>query len=623
MDIITVDFETYYNTSTKYSLTHMSTEDYVCDEQFEIIGVSLKTNDQPAEWFSLPHMYQYEELLRDYKLDRNGGLAHNSAFDFLIPQVYWGIVPRVIFDTLSMAQAWDKPFHRSISLDNCLKRRPYLGIRKLDTVHHMNGLRRSMITPQQLQNYGLYCRTDADGCYALFHDFLKDGFPRQELEIIDMTLRMYLEPQLLADEDTFKQVYEDEIQRKKRLMERLPSNVTKTMIRSNPKFAELLRRCGVEPPIKVSLTTGKPTYAFAKTDPGFIELQELYEDNDIVMSLIEARIGVKSSIAETRAQRLYDIARYYEWLRIPLRYYAAHTGRYGGREKINAQNFTRVNKKAGTRAQLRYGIKAPKGYVVLAPDLAQIEARLNAWNTSCNKLVKVFEDDGDPYSEFAQILFRKPVRKGKEDTERFIGKTCILGLGYGMGAPKLVATLLKDGLPTPLTKAQGYVSTYRSTYPQIPDFWRKCDEVIQVLAGGGKMEVGKACVAEKGGITLPNGMRLEYPDLKYVSGREYTGWSYSFAGQGRTLWGGKVVENITQALARLIIMENMLAIKKELKLLPAMQAHDEIVYVVRESLAEEMIAAFTEIMAREPWWAPGLPVKGEVEGYGPTYGDCK
>lgn len=622
MDLITLDWETYYNTSTKYSLSHMSTEEYVTDEQFEIIGVGIKINDAPAEWYSLPRMSQYGELLHDIGYARNAALAHNSAFDFLIPHVYWGLTPKVILDTLSMAQAWDKPFHRSISLDNCLKRRPWLGVKKLDYVHHMNGMRRSMITPQQLSSYGEYCKADTDGCYALFQDFMKDGFPRDELHIIDMSLRMYLEPQLLADEDTFKQVWENEIQRKEDLMRRLPGNLTKTQIRSNPQFAELLRRCGVEPPIKISLTTGKPTYAFAKTDPGWIELKDTYADNGLVMALMEAREGVKSSIAETRAERLYNIARRYGWLRVPLRYYAAHTGRYGGREKINAQNFTRVDKKAG-RSQLRYGIKAPKGKVIIAPDLSQIEARLNAWNAGCKKLVQVFEEDGDPYSEFAQILFRKPVRKGVEDTERFIGKTCILGLGYGMGAPKLVAQLLSSGMPTPLSKAQGYVSTYRQVYNEIPELWRKCDEVIQVLAGGGRMQVGKACMAERGGITLPNGMRLEYADLKHVSGKEYTGWSYAFAGQGRTLWGGKVVENITQALARIVIMENMLAIKKELGLRPAMQAHDEIVYVVDEDAVEETNEAILEIMARRPWWAPGCPIKGEIEAYGKTYGDCK
>jgi DNA polymerase len=279
------------------------------------------------------------------------------------------------------------------------------------------------------------------------------------------------------------------------------------------------------------------------------------------------------------------------------------------------------------RRQIRFAIRAPKHHVVLSADLAQIEARLNAWESGCKQLVQAFANKKDIYSEFATSIFHVPVRKGDPATEkqRFVGKTCILGLGYGMGPPKLVATLRKDKIKLDIVTSEQFVGTYRTMYWQIPAFWKYCDETIEIMAQGGARRIGP-CMARGNVIELPNGMELVYHNLRWISDDDgdgsYQGWVYDYGGMTKTLWGGKVVENITQALARIIITDAMRAARRELGLLCKMQAHDELVYNVLERDAPMYSTELSKIMVRRPQWAPDLPIEVEAK-FGPTYGDAK
>jgi DNA polymerase len=460
---------------------------------------------------------------------------------------------------------------------------------------------------------------DCDGEYALFQHLVKQ-LPREELQVIDMTLRMYLEPQFILDRETLQHVHTDTVNAKKALIAKLPPDILPSQLSSNPQMAQLLEKFGVEVPMKISPTTDKPTYAFAKNDMGWKELEDEYMDDPLIAPILAARLGIKSTLAESRSKRLMDVADAFEWFRIPLRYYAAHTGRYGGMEKLNAQNFTRVNPKLGHRRQLRYGLKAPPGKSVLAPDLSQIEARLNAWLSGCNTLLEIFRRGGDPYCEFASKAFRRPVTKADE-TERFIGKTCILGLGYGMGFKKLRATLRKDGVKITEQQAYDFVQVYRSEYREIPAMWKFCGTAMEIMCNGGATWLGP-CRAEHQKIVLPNNMPIMYHNLRWIETKKYSGYVYDFAGQGRTLWGGKVVENICQSLARIIIAQNMRQIKNELGLQPALQAHDELVYVVDTTNVEYYRGEILRMMTIPPGFAPDLPMGAEAE-FGPTYGDAK
>lgn len=617
MDVFTVDFETFYD--KEYTLSKISTEDYIYDPRFEIILVGLKTNNGNPKWASFKTEPEYADWLTMHGVHRGAMLGHNTMFDGLITQKI-GVAPKIYLDTLCMAQACLKHKQRSISLANCLKTLQ-CGVQKGAEVHRMFGRSLGSLSREELQRYANYCMTDCEGAYRIFMKLLHE-IPKQELQIIDATLRMYLEPEFELDADILQGVLTEERARKEELMARVANTVDKKVLASNPQFAKLLVSLGVEPPLKISPITNKTTFAFSKSDPEWKELEDAYADDVIIGPILAARLGVKSTLAETRAERLLAIALKYPKFRVPLRYYAAHTGRYGGTQKINCQNFTKIKPTNPSRNQLRYAIRAPKGHKVIAADLSQIEVRLNAWMCACIPLMKVFNERRDPYCEFGSKLFGRQITKADEK-DRFIAKTCILGLGYGMGHKKLRATLRKDNIKVSVGEALRYVDTYRTTYYQIRNMWSYCSSAIDIIGRGGQQTLGP-CVASYQTIKLPNGMELKYTNLRYIKNTKYDGWVYDFAGRTRTLWGGKIVENIIQSLARITVMEHMLEIQRLYGYACKLQAHDELVYVIPDAevaLAEKCI---TQVMTKPPSFAtmPPLPIAVEIN-HGQTYGDAK
>ena len=617
MKVFTLDFETYYDSD--YSLSKMSTEDYVEDDRFEIIMVGLKCNSEKTEVFSAQDITQYRDWLLSKGVDRGAVLCHNTMFDALILQRRLGIIPPLLLDTLCMAQALLKPFHASISLSSCLKHTTS-PLRKGTYVADMKGRRLDSLTSSEFRQYAEYCATDVDGEYWLFNH-LKPQLPKDEFLLIDMTLRMYIQPQFTLDPEILKGVMDDEREKKRKLLEALPKHIPLTDLTSNPKFAKVLEKLGVEVPYKISPTTLKPTYAFSKTDAQWKDLEDEYADDPIVSAVLAARMGVKSTIGETRARRFYEIAERYGKLRVPLRYYGAHTGRYAGMEKINCQNLPRIPRNPVDRNHLRFAVRAVPGNVVLAADLSQIEARLNAWIAGCDPLLQVFRDRGDPYCAFASRVYNRPITK-RDQNERFVGKTCILGLGYGMGWKKLQATFRKDGMKVPSNECERYVHIYRDTYHQIPALWKTCDNLISEMASGSAFQMIGPVMATKDRLTLPNGMSINYHKLAWTQDKKFEGWSFEYGGRRKTLWGGAMVENIVQALARITVMEHMIEARKRLNLRPALQAHDELVYCVPEKEADYFQSAILEIMKTPPSFAPDLPIDAEAK-WGETYGDAK
>lgn len=617
MNIFTIDFETYY--SKTFSLSKMSIEEYVSSDEFQIIMVGVKKNDAPTEILSFTTHAEYKQALEARGIHRGAALCHNTMFDALILETVLGIIPLMLFDTLCMAQATLKPFHRSISLAKCLEHESS-PLSKGTYVGNMLGRRLESLTPQEFQKYAAYCSDDCDGEWWLFNR-LKERLPKDEYWIIDMTLRMYIQPVFELNPDILRGVLHDTREKKKELLAALPPSVNQSQLSSNPKFAKVLEALGVDIPYKISPTTLKPTYAFAKTDPEFKDMEDEYADDPLVAPILAARLGTKSTLAESRAMRFLDISEQYGKLRVPLRYYGAHTGRYGGMEKINCQNLTRIDPKNPSRNQLRYAVEAPQGYVVLASDLSQIEARLNAWLSNCDPLLQVFRDKGDPYCAFASQAFDRHITKANEK-ERFIGKTCILGLGYGMGWKKLQSTLRKDGFKASEYEVKQWLYKYHDVYCQIPALWKRCDDIIEQMATGECMQMVGPLMATKDRLTLPNGMAIWYHNLRYIHTSKYRGWSFTFAGRPKTLWGGKMVENIVQSLARITVTEHMIRIRKEMGLRPALQAHDELVYVVPESQVAEYKSGVLEIMKTPPSFALDLPIDAEA-AWGQTYGDAK
>jgi DNA polymerase I-like protein with 3'-5' exonuclease and polymerase domains len=610
MDLVTIDMETFYD--KEYSLSKMTTEQYIRDPRFEVIGVGIKVNNYPTDWYSGDNPGKFLNAL-DYS--NKAILCHNTAFDGAILSWLFGIKPKLWLDTLSMA----RPLHNVSVGGSLAKLVTYYGLGQKGTeVVAALGKRKADFTEDELRQYGQYCINDVELTKKLF-DKMKVGFPVSELVIIDQTLRMYTEPVIELDVPLLEQHLVDVRERKAKLMEEV--EVTTEDIMSNPKFATALQRLGVEPPRKVSPTTGKETWAFSKTDKGFTDLLE--HPDERVQALAAARLGVKSTLEETRTENLIGVAGRGR-LPIMLNYYGAHTGRFSGGDKLNLQNLP-----SRGDTTIRRALKAPEGHVLISCDSSQIEARTVAWVAGQDDLVQAFAEKRDIYSEFASEVYGRKVTKA-DKVERFVGKTCVLGLGYGMGAEKFRRTLEigQGGINViiDLNEAERIVRLYRQKNWKIVQFWQKCGAALREMLAGNANELHPQVHYDTNGIRLPNGFYIQYPGLRATaSGFEYINDARQFkkyqSGEDvvwTRIYGGKTTENIVQALAALVIREQMAAVGQHFKV--AFQVHDEIIICVPEEQADAAQVKLEALMSTAPKWAADLPVACE-SGVASNYGD--
>ena len=602
--LITVDFETYYD--REYSLSKITTEEYVRSDKFEVIGVGVKVDAEETTWFTGTQS-ETQDFLNQYDWANSYVLAHNTAFDGAILTWRFGITPKVWLDTLCMARA----IH-GVDVGGSLKflaEKYEIGQKGTEVVNAL-GKRRVDFSSEEMDRYGTYCRNDVDLTYSLYK-ILRPGFPLKELKVIDCTLRMFTHPTLMLDLPLLEQHLFDVKARKEKLL--AVAAASKDDLMSNDKFAGLLERLGVEPPRKVSPTTNKETWAFAKTDEGFKALQQ--HPDERVQALVAARLGNKTTLEETRTQRFIDIAKRGR-MPVPLKYYAAHTGRWGGDDKVNLQNLPSRGANAG---KLKTAIRAPKGYVIIDADSAQIEARVLAWLAGQTDLVEAFEKGEDVYKIMASAIYAKDVNDISKE-ERFVGKTTILGAGYGMGAVKFRAQLKTFGTDIEEQESQHIIDVYRKTYPAIPELWWEAQSALNAIATEKGANLGKYpdAVSVQGdkGIQLPSGLFLRYTDLSKDAEGQY---SYKTR-MGRTkIYGGKVIENVCQAIARCVIAEQMVRISKRYKVV--LTVHDAVACIAPKEEAQEAVEYVESCMRWRPDWCADLPLNCEA-GYGESYGDC-
>ena len=601
--IITVDFETYY--SREYSLSKMTTEEYIRGDEFEVIGVGVKVDEDETTWFS-GTKGETQEFLNQYDWANALVLAHNTAFDGAILSWYFGIKPKGWLDTLCMARAVNG-VDTSAALANLAKYYK-LGEKGTEVINAL-GKRRSDFNREEMDSYGAYCRNDVDLTYSLFQ-ILSNGFPARELKVIDCTLRMFTHPALTLDLPLLEQHLHDVKAKKERLLEAAAAN--KDDLMSNDKFAELLKQLGVDPPRKTSTTTGREAWAFAKTDEGFKELAS--HPDPRVQTLVAARLGNKTTLEETRTQRFIDIAKRGR-MPVPLKYYAAHTGRWGGDDKVNLQNLPARGNNAG---KLKSAIRAPKGYILIDADSSQIEARTVAWLAGQTDLVDAFEKGEDVYKIMASAIYAKEVDEITKD-ERFVGKTTILGAGYGMGANKFSAQLKTFGVDVDEAEAKRIIDVYRQTYSEIPSLWKQAQSALDAILTDRTAELGEypevLSVEGSAGIRLPSGLFLRYPELTKDSDGQY---AYKTRAGFTKIYGGKVIENVCQAVARCIIAEQMLKIGKKYQVV--LTVHDAVACLAPAEEREEAIKYVEECMRWRPEWCKDLPLNCEV-GYGESYGE--
>ena len=311
----------------------MTTESYIRAPQFEVIGVSIKKDNGPIEWVSGD-----DQIIKQALLERGAQndvcVAHNAAFDMAIMNWRYGIRPRVIVDTLSMS----RPI-TGLSVGGSLRALgEYFGIGEKGTeVYNTQGKHRKDFTPEELERYGRYCQQDVNLTYQLLQKLLPLS-TAQEMYLIDLTIRMFTEPVLQLNSELLETHLEKVKADKQALLDSV-AHGDRSAFMSNDKFAELLRAEGVEPPTKVSERQARRRTHSPRQTP--VSKHFSHHPNERVQALASARLGLKSTLEETRTQTFLDIARRGPMPATLDHDGAANTGRMSGGRGTNPQRMMR------------------------------------------------------------------------------------------------------------------------------------------------------------------------------------------------------------------------------------------------------------------------------------------
>lgn len=598
--IVFIDFETFYSRADGYDLKAMSMTEYIRDPRFKVHGHATATLTSDVYWCG----GRFAEPLRN-DWDKVVLVAHNVKFDGAILAWKYGIYPSLYVDTKSLARAVLGGRLPGYSLAEVAH---YLGLQAKGELK-WDGVRD--LTEYQEREMADYCLNDVRLCRDIFNLLIKE-FPASELPVMDWTIRCLTAPTLRLNLNVLEKGVADEKARREKAIR--DSGVSREVLASNQQFAGLLGSRGIVVPTKTSPRTGRETAALALGDPQFLSLREKAPD------LFAGRIAAKSTINETRGKALIDVGRTGAFP-FDVQYSGAtQTHRFSGGNSAggNPQNFPR-------KGFLRAAIEAPTGETQLVVgDFANIELRILAWLAQEPKLINAIVKGTDIYSEFASLIYKKPITKANPK-ERHFGKCAILGLGYGMGFNKFRTTVrVETGMDITEEMAREVVGLYRSTYFNVPKLWELAEKTIPFI-----VDPRVKCVLfapyikiEKEALVLPSGLKMRYPKLRQERSQYGYEWFYdTFKRKGGSeptkLYGGKLVENICQALAGEICK---LAIIRGLKrgLTIAGQVHDELICV---GTAEDK-QILKDVMEEFIPWLPSITIKAEV-GAGRTWLDAK
>ena len=627
------DFESYY--SQTYSLTKMSPAEYILDPQFEAIclGVANLTGDPML--IDGPEIPEFIHKLRAHRAVTGKPLcmvSHNAQFDMAIMAWRYGFHPDLIIDTIAMSRTVLGSMLRSHALSSVAR---WFDLPSKGTmVKDVKGMTRADIIANGLWEREVeYCLHDTWLCREVYKR-LFDGMPADEFSLHDILTRCTTEPLLRVDRQLLEEHLVDVLARKQRVLNSIEAmGIGKAHLMSNPKFADVLRSLGVEPPKKISPHTNEETYAFAKNDEEFVEL--LDHPDIMVRTVVEARLETKSTIEETRTRRFLAIShlQFPEKgdciMPMPVIIGAAHTHRVGGGWDLNVQNM-------GRESRLRDAIGVEDGYTLLVVDSRQIEARFNAWFSGQQDLVEAFRRGDDVYSDFASDVFGRKITAANKP-ERFVGKTGILQLGYASGWLKYQASVASQtrNTETPIIlsdwQAQDVVNKYRGKYRNIIYTWRTLDQVLLTmnslpgLGSGFQGQIFKCVTFFHQMMIGPTGLPIHFPGLHFVEDERGGSWWFRDGDRLRRTYGASLLETICQHCSRCIVMSAAVRLRNPMAGIGSRlvhSAHDELVYRVPiQHIETAKIWAQTE-MNRPPMWASDLPLDSEI-GVAQRYGDAK
>jgi len=585
----------------------LSYTDYVRHPEFEVLGVSVRWRDEPeksTKFIRGPEVRKFLEAI-DWRTTRV--IAHNAVFDGLILQDVYGIVPLRYFCTMAWAEAI---FQGAVGrgLGDIGK---FLGLgEKSPDLANFRGLHICDIDEPGWDTLGKYANNDVNLMGRVL-DMLEDQLPADEAELMSYTLMLFCDPVMEIDVELAEEALAEAIAERDKCI--AATGLDKQEISGNISFEKHLRAAlGGWIPTKLNKKQ-KVKPAFAKDDLEFVMLKT--HPDEKVRNLVLARMEVKSGMGINRAERLIKMGRYREGLMyVCLHYARAHTMRWTGGNKMNPQNFMQGSK-------MRRSLRAPKGHVLVVADSSQIEDRWNCALAGQEDVLDIYRAGGDPYAYQASAVYGFEVTKETHPDERFMGKTCRLALGFGMGWWKFYVGLRTGarGKAIDITTdfAQSAVQIYRHTNDKIMDFHDEVERWLWYLAND-----ENPIRAERDGlitldpatkrIIFPNGCWLRYPGLLGdADGLRYRSW-----GGSRYIWkyiyGGLADENLTQALARHTVAWQVLQLARKFK--PVLLVHDEGVFCVKREAADDVLGYALEMFRKSPPWLDMIDVPLDSEG---------
>jgi DNA polymerase family A len=672
LNILVIDAETYYSTKTGYTLSKMTTAEYVQSPEFQLIGLAYSLDGVMSPWYpgetGIPH-------LRALDLSDTILVAHNAVFDGYALSHQYDLKPKAVACTMSLARAagWHLIPKTDVTLPkvkvggaslaalaDAMRDAGYRIPAKGDEVIYADGKRLEDFSRVDLNKYGAYCQDDVRICEAIFF-VVAELLPPSEIQFQSHILRCFTDPQLSLD----KALLEEELVRVlaakeaslQKVMELVNVGTREELVvqlMSNPKFAELLQRMGVEAPMKDSPTAvdehgyPKRTFAFAKTDEGLLELAE--SDDEMVAAVVAARLGNKSTIQETRLRRMIGMADQ-PTLPVQLTISAAISHRLGGAGACNFMNMPSGRVKGQSNA-MRRSIKAPAGTQCIAVDSSQIELRGGAYIANEQTALQVFREGKDPYSKMASKIYPAYTedeinagrKAGNEEMAmmRQVGKSAELSCIYGTSAGGFLGycrTVAKVPMEDDLAKL--VVGMWRDAHPHTVATWKNFQASMLDASTGGAGYMGgpdgklfyydgsRRLLGHRiPGIRLPDGNWLNFVGLSAEKGEK--GWQLTYKKAfgkdkqvGNTLitertWGSKIYQLCTQATAFAVMKEQMNTIGKRAQIL--LNVHDEAVFIAPDHAVSRAKQFAIESFSTTPLWLQGCPLGAEA-GASRRYGD--
>ena len=607
LGLLFIDWETYFNTKDNYSLKKMSMTEYVRSPLFKAHGLGYRTLEGSATWVSNKDIPDWAEGIDWSEV---AVCAHNVKFDGSVLAWKYGVRPALYLDTLSMARAVIGSRTSGHSLAGLARYYDLTAKGELKT----DGL--LSLTPEQEAELASYCIGDVDLAADIFTRLARE-FPTNQYTIVDWAVRCFIDPKMMLDTKKLEQAVVQERERRTKIFEEI--GIEKKIFSSNKKFAGLLESKGFEVPKKISPRTQKEIPAFALGDPAFLEMWG--SENETLANLCEARVAAKSNLLETRSEKLFNVGKT-GLFPFDINFSGAkQTHRFSGGAGAggNPQNLTR-------KGPLRESVCAPEGSSFVVADFAGIELRIVAWLAKEMKLISLITGGEDVYSDFAGQIYGHKITKENKD-ERQFGKVAVLGLGYNMGADKFqkqVKVQIDEEIDS--KEAWRIVTLYRTYYSAVPRLWGILDKHIEYLAQKreARFYFAPFLKYEDGCVVLPSGLKLQYPNLRMVGDGQ---WVYTAHRSRRkqsedvNIYGGKLLENISQALAGEICKTAIERLEAD-GIHVCGQIHDELHVIVPKKDAEFTAQRVLDVMSQSPSWWPDIRLSAEV-GVGCNWAEAK